>query len=81
MVFSPSEFRSFKLEKVERVNHNVSLFRFKLPKETDVSNLPITSCVMFRSNVVKDGKTEEVIRPYTPTSHEKLGSNGLFMLP
>ncbi|KAI8384033.1 hypothetical protein BD560DRAFT_452711 [Blakeslea trispora] len=71
MVFSPSEFRSFKLEKVERVNHNVSLFRFKLPNETDVSNLPITSCVMFRGNVDKDGKSEEVVRPYTPTSHEK----------
>ncbi|KAF1798522.1 hypothetical protein V8B55DRAFT_1524849 [Mucor lusitanicus] len=72
MVFSASEFRPFTLEKVERVNHNVSLFRFKLPNETDVAGLPVASCVVFRSKITKDGKTEEVIRPYTPTSVETL---------
>ncbi|KAI7899595.1 uncharacterized protein BX663DRAFT_537935 [Cokeromyces recurvatus] len=71
MAFSPSEFRAFKLEKVERVNHNVSHFRFKLPNETDVAGLPIASCVLFRADITKNGKTEEVIRPYTPTSVEQ----------
>lgn len=70
MAFSPSEFRSFQLEKIERINHNVSLFRFKLPGSSDVAGLPVASCVIFRSNITKDGKTEEVIRPYTPTSLE-----------
>ncbi|KAI9487582.1 MAG: hypothetical protein EXX96DRAFT_553852, partial [Benjaminiella poitrasii] len=60
-----------KLEKVERVNHNVAHFRFKLPNETDVAGLPVASCVMFRANITKDGNTQEVIRPYTPTSLEK----------
>ncbi|KAG0764629.1 hypothetical protein G6F57_001451 [Rhizopus arrhizus] len=70
MAFSPSEFRSFQLETIKRINHNVSLFRFKLPGSSDVASLPVASCVMFRSNITKDGKTEEVIRPYTPTSLE-----------
>ncbi|KAG2229319.1 hypothetical protein INT48_005888 [Thamnidium elegans] len=67
MVFSAAEFRPFQLEKVERVNHNVSLFRFKLPNNDDVAGLPIASCVVFRSTI--DG--QQVIRPYTPTSVEK----------
>ncbi|KAG2205102.1 hypothetical protein INT47_002196 [Mucor saturninus] len=71
MAFSPSEFRPFTLEKIERVNHNVSLFRFKLPNPTDVAGLPTASCVVFRSDITKEGKTEQVIRPYTPTSLEK----------
>ncbi|KAG1436982.1 hypothetical protein G6F56_013319 [Rhizopus delemar] len=71
MAFSPSEFKPFQLEKIERVNHNVSLFRFKLPAKTDVSGLSVASCVMFRGNITKNGKTEQVIRPYTPTSEEK----------
>ncbi|KAI8645780.1 hypothetical protein BD408DRAFT_360698 [Parasitella parasitica] len=70
MAFSPSEFKPFKLEKVERVNHNVSLFRFKFPNDTHVAGLPVTSCVVFRALITKDGKTQEVIRPYTPTSPE-----------
>ncbi|CAO3694412.1 hypothetical protein G6F70_003481 [Rhizopus microsporus] len=70
MVFSPSEFRPFTLEKIVRINHNVSLFRFKLPKSTDVAGLPVASCVLFRSHITKDGKSEEVVRPYTPTSVE-----------
>ncbi|KAI8882765.1 hypothetical protein K501DRAFT_295053 [Backusella circina FSU 941] len=68
MVFSPSEFRSFPLEKKERINHNTSLFRFTLPEKSQVAGLPVASCVMFRF-VDKDGK--EVIRPYTPTSNEE----------
>ncbi|CAO3620696.1 unnamed protein product [Mucor hiemalis] len=72
MAFSPSEFKPFQLEKVERVNHNVSLFRFKLANADDVAGLPVASCVVFRSQITdKDGKTAEVIRPYTPTSTEK----------
>jgi cytochrome-b5 reductase len=70
MVFSPSEFRPFTLEKIMRINHNVSLFRFKLPTSTDVAGLPVASCVLFRSHITKDGKTEEIVRPYTPTSVE-----------
>ncbi|CEP17994.1 hypothetical protein [Parasitella parasitica] len=71
MAFSPSEFRPFKLHQIERVNHNVSLFRFKLPDDKHVAGLPVTSCVVFRAQITKDGKTEEVIRPYTPTSPEE----------
>ncbi|KAI8984621.1 hypothetical protein BDF20DRAFT_860916 [Mycotypha africana] len=72
MAFSPKEFRHFRLDKIERVNHNVNLFRFSLPNETDVAGLPVASCVMFRANVEKeDGQLEEVIRPYTPVNLEE----------
>lgn len=32
--------------------------------------MPTASCVVFRSDITRDGETEEVIRPYTPTSLE-----------
>lgn len=72
VLFNILTFAINQLEKIERVNHNVSLFRFKLPNETDIAGLPVASCVVFRSKITKDGKTEEVIRPYTPTSVETL---------
>lgn len=72
VLFNILTFGFNQLEKIERVNHNVSLFRFKLPNETDIAGLPVASCVVFRSKITKDGKIEEVIRPYTPTSVETL---------
>ncbi|KAI8997828.1 hypothetical protein BDB01DRAFT_772613 [Pilobolus umbonatus] len=71
MAFSTSAFKPFKLEMIQRINHNTNLFRFALPSRTEVAGLPIMSCVMFRANIVKDGQTEEVIRPYTPTSRDQ----------
>ncbi|KAI8146343.1 hypothetical protein BJV82DRAFT_510116 [Fennellomyces sp. T-0311] len=70
--FSPQEFRSFTLEKVEPINHNTSVFRFKLPSDQHVSGLHVASCVITRYPITKkDGSTGYVIRPYTPTSHEE----------
>ncbi|KAI8876208.1 ferredoxin reductase-like protein [Backusella circina FSU 941] len=65
MGFSSAEFKPFKLEKVERVNHNVKLFRFSTQNNQD--GLPVASCVLFR-HVDKESEHKEVIRPYTPTA-------------
>ncbi|KAI9254279.1 hypothetical protein BY458DRAFT_442760 [Sporodiniella umbellata] len=71
MAFSASEFKPFQLEKIERINHNVSLFRFKFPEANDVSGLSVASCVVFRAHLAREnGEREEIVRPYTPTSDE-----------
>ncbi|KAG0190744.1 NADH-cytochrome b5 reductase [Apophysomyces sp. BC1034] len=65
----PTQFVSFKLQKVEPINYNTSLYRFELPSENHVAGLPIASCVITRYPITKkDGSTGYVIRPYTPTS-------------
>ncbi|KAF7722111.1 NADH-cytochrome b5 reductase [Apophysomyces ossiformis] len=67
--FDPSQFKPFKLQKVEPINHNTSLYRFELDSDNHVAGLPIASCVITRYPITKkDGSTGYVIRPYTPTS-------------
>jgi cytochrome-b5 reductase len=64
--FSQKEYREFELLEKFPVNHNTSLFRFKLPERQKL-NLPVSSCVTVRiPSVSGDGK--DVIRPYTPVS-------------
>ncbi|KAI8372745.1 uncharacterized protein BYT42DRAFT_577860 [Radiomyces spectabilis] len=66
--FDPKEFRAYKLQTVEPINHNTKLFRFALPENT-VADLPVASCVITRYPITKkDGTPGFVIRPYTPTS-------------
>ncbi|CAO3638344.1 unnamed protein product [Cunninghamella echinulata] len=70
--FDPSQFKSFKLAEVQPINHDTSLFRFKLDEPTHVSGLHVASCVITRKPFTKkDGSTGYIIRPYTPTSTEE----------
>ncbi|KAI8333597.1 hypothetical protein BC941DRAFT_357815 [Chlamydoabsidia padenii] len=70
--FDPSEFKQFKLAKVDKINHDTSLFRFQLDSENDVSGLHTASCVITRYPITKkDGTPGFIIRPYTPTSKEE----------
>ena len=67
---SKSEFRNFKLEKVEPYNHNTSIFTFALPEGQD-SGLTVASALLTRSaneGACVDGKGRPVMRPYTPTT-------------
>ncbi|KAM0752125.1 ferredoxin reductase-like protein [Meredithblackwellia eburnea MCA 4105] len=67
---NPEAFTNFKLEKVEKYNHNTSTFTFALPEGT-TSGIKIASALVIKSATEphaldKDGKA--VIRPYTPVS-------------
>ncbi|KAL8723840.1 MAG: hypothetical protein Q9181_007147 [Wetmoreana brouardii] len=57
-----------KLHSVQTINHNTSIFRFKLPDENDVSGLQTASALLTK---YKGPEMEKVvIRPYTPVSAE-----------
>eukprot|EP01012_Entosiphon_sulcatum_P015515 TRINITY_DN2046_c0_g1_i1.p1 TRINITY_DN2046_c0_g1~~TRINITY_DN2046_c0_g1_i1.p1 ORF type:complete len:285 (+),score=51.23 TRINITY_DN2046_c0_g1_i1:32-886(+) len=60
---SANEWRSFVLDQVRKLNHNVSVFRFNLPNNAPLG-ISVASCVLTKGPVDKDGK--DVVRPYTP---------------
>jgi cytochrome-b5 reductase len=61
------------LAEVNKINHDTSLFRFKLDGENDVAGLHTASCVITRYPITKkDGTPGFIIRPYTPTSKEEV---------
>ncbi|KAI9248843.1 hypothetical protein BDA99DRAFT_548840 [Phascolomyces articulosus] len=67
--FDASQFKGFKLQKIEKINHNTSLYRFDLDSADHVADLPVASCVITRKPITKkDGTPGFIIRPYTPTS-------------
>lgn len=66
-VLHPQEWRWFKLIERREVSHNTRLFRFALPKPTDVLGLPIGQHLSFRFKG-EDGK--DVLRSYTPTTSD-----------
>lgn len=53
--------------KIVPYNNNTSTFIFELPEGT-ASLLPVASCVVVKSDNLKDAKDKPVIRPYTPVS-------------
>ncbi|KAI4348513.1 hypothetical protein L6164_009228 [Bauhinia variegata] len=61
----PENFREFKLVKRHQLSHNVAKFTFELPTPTSVLGLPIGQHISCRG---KDSQSEEVIKPYTPTT-------------
>jgi len=63
---SPSEWRALTLERVEVVNHNTKLFRFKFDDVTQLAGLTVASCLCVR--VWNESTKEFDVRPYTPTS-------------
>ncbi|KAH8659251.1 hypothetical protein BGZ60DRAFT_566817 [Tricladium varicosporioides] len=58
-------FTSLTLDSIEKLNHDTSRFRFKLPTPEHVSGLSLTSAIL---TVTRPGGWKPVIRPYTPTS-------------
>eukprot|EP01114_Cavostelium_apophysatum_P004839 TRINITY_DN1524_c0_g1_i1.p1 TRINITY_DN1524_c0_g1~~TRINITY_DN1524_c0_g1_i1.p1 ORF type:complete len:337 (-),score=95.05 TRINITY_DN1524_c0_g1_i1:18-1028(-) len=71
-VLNPKEFVEFPLSEVIPVNHNTQIFRFKLPKRSDVLGLPVASCIMIRvPGAGENGK--DVARPYTPLDSQTTG--------
>lgn len=66
---SSKEFRSFEVEDVLTLSHNVKRILLKLPNNASELGLPVCSCVMIRA----PDSTEEggyAVRPYTPVESE-----------
>ncbi|XP_021276235.1 NADH-cytochrome b5 reductase-like protein [Herrania umbratica] len=59
----------FKLQDTARVSHNTQLFRFSFDPTAKLG-LDVASCILTRAPLGQDaeGKTQYVIRPYTPIS-------------
>lgn len=50
------------------VSHNVTIYRFALPRPTDILGLPIGQHISLAATI--DGQTKEVLRSYTPISSD-----------
>ncbi|TPX49212.1 hypothetical protein SeMB42_g01331 [Synchytrium endobioticum] len=70
----PAAFKSFKLAKIEKMNHNTSRFSFALPPNTAELGLPVTSCLVIKFVTAGDGEeSKTVVRPYTPVDGKGKG--------
>jgi cytochrome-b5 reductase len=67
-VLNPAEFQEFKLQEKKIVSHNVAIYRFALPQETDILGLPIGQHISLAANIA--GQDKEVVRSYTPISSD-----------
>ncbi|KAF1835666.1 ferredoxin reductase-like protein [Decorospora gaudefroyi] len=71
-ILKPSEFQEFALEEKTVLSHNTAIYRFKLPRPTDILGLPIGQHISLAATLA--GQPKEVVRSYTPiTSDEDLG--------
>ncbi|KAJ4290277.1 NADH-cytochrome b5 reductase [Kalmusia sp. IMI 367209] len=66
-VLKPTEFQEFELTEKTVLSHNTAIYRFKLPRPTDILGLPIGQHISLAATI--DGK--EVVRSYTPISSDE----------
>lgn len=67
-VLKPNEFQKFVLKEKTIVSHNVAIYRFALPRPTDILGLPIGQHISLAALV--EGQTKEIVRSYTPISSD-----------
>ncbi|KAJ5369749.1 NADH-cytochrome b5 reductase 1 [Penicillium cataractarum] len=65
-VLIPTEFQHFVLKEKTEISHNVAIYRFALPRPTDILGLPIGQHISLAATI--GGK--EVVRSYTPISSD-----------
>ena len=68
-ILKPDIFQSFKLTKKTQTSHNVAIYRFGLPRDTDILGLPIGQHVSLAAT--PKGAEKEVVRSYTPISSDE----------
>ncbi|PGH12122.1 NADH-cytochrome b5 reductase 1 [Polytolypa hystricis UAMH7299] len=68
-VLNPSEFQEFELKEKTIVSHNVAIYRFGLPRHTDILGLPIGQHISLAATI--PGQSKEVMRSYTPISSDQ----------
>jgi len=76
-VLIPDQFQEFPISEKTQISHNTAIYRFKLPKPTDILGLPIGQHISLGATLdVTNPKTQEVkknqevIRSYTPISSD-----------
>lgn len=67
-VLDPAQFQDFTLQQRTDVSHNVTIYRFALPRPTDILGLPIGQHISLAANI--PGQPKEVVRSYTPISSD-----------
>ncbi|CAI7655489.1 unnamed protein product [Penicillium glandicola] len=67
-VLNPTEFQNFVLKEKNEISHNVAIYRFALPRSTDILGLPIGQHISLAATI--DGQPKEVVRSYTPISSD-----------
>ncbi|PYH49156.1 cytochrome b5 reductase family protein [Aspergillus saccharolyticus JOP 1030-1] len=67
-VLNPNEFQHFTLKEKTDISHNVTIYRFALPRPTDILGLPIGQHISLAANI--EGQPKEVVRSYTPISSD-----------
>ena len=68
-VLNPTEFQEFILQSKKVCSHNVAIYRFALPKATDILGLPIGQHISLAAT--PRGAEKEVVRSYTPISSDE----------
>ncbi|EEH42284.2 NADH-cytochrome b5 reductase 1 [Paracoccidioides brasiliensis Pb18] len=68
-VLNPNEFQNFVLKEKTIVSHNVAIYRFALPRPTDILGLPIGQHISLAATI--EGQTKEIMRSYTPISSDQ----------
>ncbi|KAI5289913.1 NADH-cytochrome b5 reductase [Ascosphaera aggregata] len=68
-VLKPTEFQNFALKEKTIVTHNAAIYRFSLPKPTDILGLPIGQHISLAAT--PEGATKEIMRSYTPISSDE----------
>ncbi|KAJ5123718.1 hypothetical protein N7448_009815 [Penicillium atrosanguineum] len=67
-VLNPTDFQDFILKEKNEISHNVCIYRFALPRPTDILGLPIGQHISLAATIA--GQPKEVVRSYTPISSD-----------
>ena len=67
-VLNPTDFQNFVLKEKNEISHNVAIYRFALPRPTDILGLPIGQHISLAATI--EGQPKEVVRSYTPISSD-----------
>ncbi|KAF2113942.1 NADH-cytochrome b5 reductase 1 [Lophiotrema nucula] len=68
-ILKPNEFQNFELKEKTIITHNTAIYRFSLPRPTDILGLPIGQHISLAATIA--GQPKEVLRSYTPISSDE----------
>ncbi|BCR89282.1 cytochrome b5 reductase family protein [Aspergillus chevalieri] len=68
-VLIADQFQDFILKEKNEISHNVTIYRFSLPRPTDILGLPIGQHISLAATI--EGQPKEVVRSYTPISSDE----------
>ncbi|KAF2184131.1 NADH-cytochrome b5 reductase 1 [Zopfia rhizophila CBS 207.26] len=68
-ILKPNDFQQFELKEKTILSHNTAIYRFKLPRPTDILGLPIGQHISLAATLA--GQPKEVVRSYTPISSDE----------